>query len=56
MKIKKSDIEEGIKNAKWWELLDWNEFDLEYIKRLPEEAKKHALNYRSSEFKENGEE
>ena len=53
MKIKKSDIKEGIRllkeNVEWYEYLDWNEFDLEFIQKLPKDAKKHALNYRCLE-------
>jgi hypothetical protein len=43
------------KDVKWWEMLDWSEFDLEYIEKLPEPVKEYALAYRSLSEKANKE-
>lgn len=39
-------------SLKWYEYLDWNEFDMEHIMQLPEEAKKYALEYRNRSLSE----
>ena len=45
-----------MRRVDWWEMLDWNEFDLEYIGNIPhDEAREYALNYRGLRKKgENG--
>jgi len=42
------------KKVRWWEMINWPEFDLEFIKDIPdEEAREYALNHYGSKEKMN---